>query len=283
MFEFVFVKVDRRQRCLRNLKTPLFRAGSGCCCCWGGRPQVIIIFIIIAIIIIIIIIIFIIIVIIIIIVIFIIIIILIIIILISTTIISIKNIIAILIIITTIYISNIIFIMVTCLKEANVWRRRASGPQLWEWGRIEEGGREGNKEWKPDRAAKSLAFLKKEEEQADEDNRVDSGPLTKVAKKAKLNVSDKDSPYALIDKYFPERESYFYQNKDKFVEEYRGQETKTDIGNISPSEVTQWLLIVLLGTPPTQRARLGLSGEKIMLKITQNTIKTCKSKTSPKV
>ena len=51
-------------------------------------------------------------------------------------------------------------------------------------------------------------------------------------------MSDKDSPYALIDKYFPERESYFYQNKDKFVEEYRGQETKTDIGNISPSEVT---------------------------------------------
>ena len=64
--------------------------------------------------------------------------------------------------------------------------------------------------------------------------------MTKVAKKAKLNVSDKDSPYALIDKYFPERESYFYQNKDKFVEEYRGQETKTDIGNISPSEVSQW-------------------------------------------
>ena len=63
-----------------------------------------------------------------------------------------------------------------------------------------------------------------------------------MAKKAKLNVSDKDSPYALIDKYFPERESYFYQNKDKFVEEYRGQETKTDIGNISPSEVTQLLL-----------------------------------------
>ena len=66
--------------------------------------------------------------------------------------------------------------------------------------------------------------------------------MTKVAKKAKLNVSDKDSPYALIDKYFPERESYFYQNKDKFVEEYRGQETKTDIGNISPSEVTLLLL-----------------------------------------
>ena len=63
-----------------------------------------------------------------------------------------------------------------------------------------------------------------------------------MAKKAKLNVSDKDSPYALIDKYFPERESYFYQNKDKFVEEYRGQETKTDIGNISPSEVTRLLL-----------------------------------------
>ena len=32
-------------------------------------------------------------------------------------------------------------------------------------------------------------------------------------KKPKLNVSDKNSPYALLDKYFPERESYFYQNK----------------------------------------------------------------------
>ena len=44
-----------------------------------------------------------------------------------------------------------------------------------------------------------------------EDNTVDSGPDKLKAKKAKLNVSDKDSPYALIDKYFPERESYFYQ------------------------------------------------------------------------
>ena len=42
----------------------------------------------------------------------------------------------------------------------------------------------------------------------------------KSDKKAILNVSDKDSPYALIDKYFPERESYFYQNRNKFLTEY---------------------------------------------------------------
>ena len=82
--------------------------------------------------------------------------------------------------------------------------------------------------------------------------------MTKVAKKAKLNVSDKDSPYALIDKYFPERESYFYQNKDKFVEEYRGQETKTDIGNISPSEVN--ILMLML------RRYGGVIGLQMMMK-----------------
>ena len=62
-----------------------------------------------------------------------------------------------------------------------------------------------------DRTSKSLAFLptlpKEEEEEA---NSIET-KTTKVTKKAKLNVSDKDSPYALIDKYFPERESYFYQ------------------------------------------------------------------------
>ena len=42
-----------------------------------------------------------------------------------------------------------------------------------------------------------------------------SGGEPLLDKKAILNVSDKDSPYALIDKYFPERESYFYQNRNK--------------------------------------------------------------------
>ena len=96
-----------------------------------------------------------------------------------------------------------------------------------------DGGKKGD--WDPNRSAKSLAFLPPTEVVG---NTVDSSKPEKPTKKAKLNVSDKDSPYALIDKYFPERESYFYQNQDKFVEEYRGQESKTDIGNIHPSEVS---------------------------------------------
>ena len=98
--------------------------------------------------------------------------------------------------------------------------------------------------WEPDRKAKSLNFLGKDEDKVIEQdtNSVDSEEpekTTKVPKKAKLNVSDKDSPYALFDKYFPERESYFYQNKNKFVSEYTAhcQGKKTDIGNIDPSEV----------------------------------------------
>ena len=122
-----------------------------------------------------------------------------------------------------------------CVKEV------ICTPQLWEWGRVGVGV--GDNSWEPDRKAKSLAFLGKDEEKVIEqdDNSVDSGDnTTKAPKKAKLNVSDKDSPYALIDKYFPERESYFYQNKNKFIQEYRAQDhgKKTDIGNIDPSEVS---------------------------------------------
>jgi len=137
-----------------------------------------------------------------------------------------------------------------CVKEV------ICTPQLWEWGRVGV----GDNSWEPDRKAKSLAFLGKDEEKVIEqdDNSVDSGDnTTKAPKKAKLNVSDKDSPYALIDKYFPERESYFYQNKNKFIQEYRAQDhgKKTDIGNIDPSEV--WLaddnLLVLKGGSTSDR------------------------------
>ena len=44
--------------------------------------------------------------------------------------------------------------------------------------------------------------------------------VKKEKKPPQLNVSDKNSPYALIDKYFPERESYFYQNKNSFVQQF---------------------------------------------------------------
>lgn len=124
---------------------------------------------------------------------------------------------------------------------------------MWEWGKVET-ETQGDSLWEPDRKAKSLAFLGKDEDAVIEhdNNSVDSDETeetTKLPKKAKLNVSDKDSPYALIDKYFPERESYFYQNKNKFLKEYEAQAKKTDIGNVDPSEV--WLaddnLLVLKG------------------------------------
>ena len=63
---------------------------------------------------------------------------------------------------------------------------------------------QGDQSWEPDRKAKSLAFLGKDEDKVLEqyNNSVDSEEpekTTKVPKKAKLNVNDNDSPYALID------------------------------------------------------------------------------------
>ena len=69
-------------------------------------------------------------------------------------------------------------------------------------------------------------------------------------KKAILNVSDKDSPYALIDKYFPERESYFYQNRNKFLSEFRDSGRGgggADIGDLDPSEVSVVMLTIHVG------------------------------------
>ena len=98
--------------------------------------------------------------------------------------------------------------------------------------------------WEPERRAKSIAFLGKdeqdgedeEEEQEEEEEEIQEGS---ESKKAILNVSDKDSPYALIDKYFPERESYFYQNRNKFLSEF--SQDQQDIGNLQPNEVSSIL------------------------------------------
>ena len=113
----------------------------------------------------------------------------------------------------------------TALAEPQLWQ-----PDLWE----------------PERRAKSFAFLGKDEEagqqeeevevvkeEEEEEEEIQEGS---ESKKAILNVSDKDSPYALIDKYFPERESYFYQNKNKFLSEF--SQDQQDIGNLEPNEVS---------------------------------------------
>ena len=120
----------------------------------------------------------------------------------------------------------------------------------------------GPEPWEPERRAKSLAFLGRDEgtvldgnsvtDTKDEDDKQkeeDAGGGSESDKKAILNVSDKDSPYALIDKYFPERESYFYQNRNKFLTEYneRGnnQDKFNDIGDLDPSEVKIEILSML--------------------------------------
>ena len=100
--------------------------------------------------------------------------------------------------------------------------------------------------WEPERRAKSIAFLGKDEEDGQDGHQEEKVVAVKEeegeiqegseSKKAILNVSDKDSPYALIDKYFPERESYFYQNKNKFLSEF--SQDQQDIGNLKPNEVS---------------------------------------------
>ena len=141
---------------------------------------------------------------------------------------------------------SILSCLLVVVSPWNGERRRGGGsggvaaePQLW-----------GPEPWEPERRAKSLGFLGKEEAAIrdidsnsvaggageDEDKDEDAG-----AKKAILNVSDKDSPYALIDKYFPERESYFYQNRNKFLSEFRDSGRGgggADIGDLDPSEVS---------------------------------------------
>jgi len=117
--------------------------------------------------------------------------------------------------------------------------------------------------WEPERRAKSLGFLGRDEasKESIENNSIagdEDEKQEKEDKKAILNVSDKDSPYALIDKYFPERESYFYQNRRKFQTEYHQQpaDKREDIGHLDPSEV--WLaedsLLVLKGGSTPNRS-----------------------------
>ena len=119
----------------------------------------------------------------------------------------------------------------------------SSSPQLW-----------GTEPWEPERRAKSLGFLGRDEAAQAAHETIDNNSLAaardddskhdkddgKDDKKAILNVSDKDSPYALIDKYFPERESYFYQNHNKFQTEYRQlpADKREDIGDLDPGEVS---------------------------------------------
>ena len=103
--------------------------------------------------------------------------------------------------------------------------------------------------WEPERRAKSIAFLGKDEQDGEdgqqEEQQEEQAEELEIqegseSKKAILNVSDKDSPYALIDKYFPERESYFYQNKNKFLSEF--SQDQQDIGNLEPNEVSTSIL-----------------------------------------
>ena len=115
---------------------------------------------------------------------------------------------------------------------------------------IQPEGRVSAQLWEPERRAKSLGFLGKGEDgrlREVEDNGIEEEEEKETEKKkAILNVSDKDSPYALIDKYFPERESYFYQNRKKFLHEFRESGGASgDIGGLDPSEVRIFFLSFL--------------------------------------
>ena len=118
---------------------------------------------------------------------------------------------------------------------------------------IQPGGSVSSQLWEPERRAKSLGFLGKGEDgqiREVEDNGIEEDVEKKETekKKAILNVSDKDSPYALIDKYFPERDSYFYQNRKKFLHEFRESGGASgDIGGLDPSEVSKIYFYLNLG------------------------------------
>ena len=73
-----------------------------------------------------------------------------------------------------------------------------------------------------------------------------------------LNVSSKDSPYALIDRFFPEREYNHEFMERNFQEKLKnGSFDDVDLGNLKPNEV--WLsdgdlLVLKGGATPNRKA-----------------------------
>ncbi len=144
-----------------------------------------------------------------------------------------------------------------------VQRRDTRAVPAWSSNGAAEEDDEGAAAWEPSRQpqppARSGRFFKEDERRADladniiEDRRIKPGKNkgdeeaeeenseeNEEKKPPKLNVSDKDSPYALLDKYFPERESYFYQNRHSFKNLHReggGGGRAPEIGNLQPKEV----------------------------------------------
>jgi hypothetical protein len=145
-----------------------------------------------------------------------------------------------------------------------VQRRDTRAVPAWSNNGAAEEDDEGAAAWEPSRQpqARSGRFFKEDERREDladniiEDKRIKPGKNkgdeesedgeeetseeNEEKKPPKLNVSDKDSPYALLDKYFPERESYFYQNRHSFKNLHReggGGGRAPEIGNLQPKEV----------------------------------------------
>ena len=163
-----------------------------------------------------------------------------------------------------------------------VQRRDTRAVPSWSNNGAAEEDDEGAAAWEPSRQpppARSGRFFKEDEQRADladniiEDKRIKPGKNkgdeeseegeeasseeNEEKKPPKLNVSDKDSPYALLDKYFPERESYFYQNRHSFKNLHReGGGRAPEIGNLQPKEVNTLPTRIIKKT--TRFCRLGL-------------------------
>lgn len=107
---------------------------------------------------------------------------------------------------------------------------------LWEW---------------PERQRRRVEQKKLAKSEPEENNEIPSEVPT-------LNVSSKNSPYALIDQFFPEREN----NRDTIERKFQEKVVKNgswykDLGNLSPNEV--WLsdgdlLVLKGGSTPNRKA-----------------------------